>query len=163
MNLNRFLVFAGKVTLAHVVTYLASGTIAYPLLTREFYMGPNPIFATFMRTEAEPALWSHVMTWFIPAQLLRGLLISAALYPFCDILATWSFVKRCLSIAGLYIVLGFWAAAVAAPGTIEGWVYLRPEITGYAHFKVQPEIILQGFALAAWVAGWMVQEPGKPA
>jgi hypothetical protein len=58
-------------------------------------------------------------------------------------------------------VLGFWAATVAAPGTIEGMVYLRPFITTYVHLTVQPEIVLQGLGLAALVAGAMMEAPRK--
>lgn len=162
VDLKRFLTFAGKVTLAHVVTYLIIGAIAYQLLTKQFYEGADPLFATFMRTPAEPDLWRHVMTWFIPGQILRGALIAAALYPFYDALRGWNFMKRFLSIAGLYLVLGYWASAVAAPGTIDGLIYLRPEITPYAHLMAQPEIILQGLALAAWVARWMGKSEAAP-
>jgi hypothetical protein len=52
-------------------------------------------------------------------------------------------------------VLGYWAATVAAPGTIEGMVYMKPAITLYIHFIVQPEIVIQGLALGAWLAWWM--------
>jgi hypothetical protein len=155
MRPRRFLIFASKVTAAHIITYLLAGAIAYPLLTKEFYVGANPIFKLFMRTEVEPELWKHVATWFLPAQFLEGLLIAAALYPFFDTLMLWSFSKRFLSVSGLYIVLGFWAATVAAPGTIEGLVYLRPIFTPLVHLKVQPEILGEGLALGALVALWM--------
>jgi len=159
MRLRPFLTFAGKVTAAHIITYFIAGAIAYPLLTKGFYVGPNPIFKVFMRTEAEPELWRHAVTWFLPAQFLRGILIAAALYPFFEVFQRWPFSKRFLSISGIYIMLGFWAAAVAAPGTIEGMVYLRPFFTPLVHLKVQPEIIGQGLALGALLALWM----GPPA
>lgn len=155
MRPRRFLVFAGKVIAAHVITYLAAGAIAYPPLTKEFYVGSNPIFRTFMRTETEPELWGHVATWFLPALFLEGILIATALFPFLDTLITWPFRKRFLAISGLYLVLGFWAATVAAPGTLEGMVYLRPIFTPLVHLKVQPEIIGQSLALGAMVAFWM--------
>jgi hypothetical protein len=161
MNLKRLLIFAGKVIVVHVVTYLIAGAVAYPLLTKQFYVGANPIFATFMRTEAEPYLWNHVMTWQIPGQILRGLLIAAVLYPFFDMLKEWSFWRRFLTIAGLYLVLGFWASTVAAPGTIDGIIYMRPEITPYAHLMVQPEIVGQGLTLGAWIAWWMTRKRGR--
>jgi hypothetical protein len=155
MRPRHFLTFASKVTAAHVITCLAAGAIAYPLLTKEFYVGSNPIFKIFLRTEVEPELWGHVAAWFLPAQFLEGLLIAAALYPFFETLMSWPFRKRFLTISGLYLVLGFWAATVAAPGTIEGMVYLRPVFTPLVHVKVQPEIIGQGLALGAMVAFWM--------
>ena len=57
------------------------------------------------------------------------------------------------------MVLGYWASAAAAPGTIDGLIYLRPEITPYAHLMVQPEIVVQALILGAWVALWMVPRP----
>ena len=155
MMLSRFLTFVAKVTAAHVITSLLAGIVAYPLFTKDFYVGPNPIFKLFMRTEVEPDLWGHVVTWFLPALFLEGFLIAAAIYPFCDTLMLWSFGKRMLSISGLYIVFGFWAATVAAPGTIEGLVYLRPMFTPLVHLRVQPEIMLEGLTLGALVALWM--------
>jgi len=156
MDSRRFLSFAAKVTVAHVVSYFVIGAAAYALLTKSFYEGTNPVFSTFMRTPAQPELWKHAMTWFIPGQVLRGILIAAVLYPFFDALKAWGWCKRFLTISGLYLVLGFWASAVAAPGTIDGLIYLRPEITPYAHLMVQPEIVVQGLILGAWVARWMV-------
>jgi hypothetical protein len=161
MRPRHFFTFAGKVTAAHIITYFIAGAIAYPLLTQGFYVGPNPIFRVFMRTEAEPELWRHAVTWFLPAQFLRGILIAAALYPFFDTLLRWPFSKRFLSISALYVVLGFWAATVAAPGTIEGMVYLRPFFTPLVHLKVQPEIVGQGLALGAMVALWMGPPPAE--
>jgi hypothetical protein len=159
MDRKRFLAFAAKVIVAHVVTYFVVGAISYRLLTKQFYEGSDAIFASFMRTAAEAPLWRHVMIWFIPGQIVRGLLIAAVLYPFFDTLKGWRFRKRVFSIAGLYLVVGFWASAVAAPGTIDGMIYMRPEITTYAHLMVQPEIVLQGLAMAAWIAGWMPRRP----
>ena len=49
-------------------------------------------------------------------------------------------------------MIGFWAAAVAAPGNVEGLVYLRPEFSLDVMLVVQPEIIVQGSAMAALVA-----------
>jgi hypothetical protein len=159
MDFRRFLSFLAKVTVAHVVSYFVIGAAAYALLTRSFYEGSNPVFATFMRTPAEPELWKHVMTWFIPGQVLRGILMAVVLYPLFDTLKAWGWRKRFLSISGLYLVLGYWASAVAAPGTIDGLIYLRPEITPYAHLMVQPEIVVQALILGAWVALWMVPRP----
>jgi hypothetical protein len=151
----KFLALAIKVVVAHTVTYFIVGALAYQVLTKTLYEGSDPIFARFMRTPADPDLWRPVMLWFMPAQVLRGLLMAVALYPFYDTLLAWSIRKRFLSLTGLYLIFGYWASAVAAPGTIDGLVYLRPEFTVPTHLIVQPEIILQGAALAWWVARWM--------
>lgn len=156
-----FLRFAAKVAVAHVVTYFIAGSIAYQFLTKELYTGSNPLLASYMRTEADPALWSHVVTWFLPANLLRGVLMAAALYPFVGTLTSWALLKRFLSVSALYLIFGFWAAAGAVPGNLEGFVYLRPEFTARVHFIVQPEIIGQGLAFALWLAWWIGPRPAR--
>jgi hypothetical protein len=95
------------------------------------------------------------MKWILPAQILRGILLASVLYPFFETINTWNYLKRFLTISGLYIIIGFWASAVAAPGTIDGMVYMRPEITMNIHLKVQWEILIQGLLLSAWIAKWM--------
>jgi hypothetical protein len=153
--MKKYSVFTGKVILSHTVTYLIAGALAYPLLTKNFYVGANPVFASFMVTQNEPELWANVTRWIVPGQIFRGILMAAALFPFIEILNSWTFTKRFLSIFGLYVVFGFWASAVAAPGTIDGIVYMRPEINRYVHLMVQPEIVGQGFLFALWIARWM--------
>lgn len=152
----KFASFALKVIVTHTVTYFVVGAIAYQLLTKPLYIGEQAVMATFMRTELEPEIWRHVMVWFLPAQILRGFLLAVALYPFHDILIGWSWVKRFAAIAGIYIIVGFWASAPAAPGTIEGLVYLRPEFSLPVHLKVQPEIIAQGLLMGGWLSLWML-------
>jgi hypothetical protein len=161
MNTKRFAIFVAKVVAAQVTTYFLAGAVFYPLLTKPYYVGPHPIFAVFMRTEADHELWPHVVNWFLPAEILRGLLIALVFYPLYSTLKSWPFVKRFLYIAGLYLVLTFWSAGVPAPGTIEGMVYLRPFITPEVHLHVQPEMILQGVALAFLIAGAMMEPPPR--
>ena len=153
--MKQYLKFTGKYTLAHVLTYLIVGGIAYPLSTKEFYVGDNPVFSTFMVTQNEPELWSNVIKWIIPAQILRGVLLASVLYPFFETINAWNYFKRFLTLSSLYLVIGFWASTVAAPGTIDGMVYMRPEITMNIHLQVQWEIVTQGILLSAWIAKWM--------
>lgn len=155
MDGRRFVDFALKVIIAHTVTYFIVGAITYQLPTKPLYVGEHAVMSTFMRTEAEPEIWRHVMIWFLPAQVMRGLSMAVALFPFLDALVGWNLAKRFLAIAGVYLIFGFWASAVAAPGTIEGLVYLRPEFTLSVHLTVQPEIIAQGLLMSAWLAYWV--------
>jgi hypothetical protein len=157
MNTERFSIFVAKIIAAQVTAYFLAGLIFYPLLTKSYYVGPHPIFAVFMRTEADRELWPHVVNWFLPAEILRGFLIAAVFYPLYDFLKAWPFLKRLFYIACVYLVLSFWAAGAAAPGTIEGMVYLRPFITPQVHLHVQPEMIFQGLVLALFIAGAMME------
>ena len=89
--MKRFVGFAGRVTVAHVVSYIAVGALAYPLLTREFFEGSAGLAVQVMRTPAEPALWAHVTRWMLPFQILRGVLIALVLYPFLGTITRWSY------------------------------------------------------------------------
>jgi hypothetical protein len=144
--------FVLLVATAHAITYFLVGALAYATLTHGLYEGADPLFGSYLRTPAEIRLWQHVTTWFLPAQVLRGVLIGLALSPFLSSLRRWSVRQRSVAVAGLYLVIGFWAAAVAAPGNIEGLVYLRPEFTLDVFLLVQPEIIAQGVAMSVLVA-----------
>ncbi len=159
--MKRFVGFVGRVTVAHVVTYIAVGALAYPLLTREFFEGSAGLAAQVMRTPAEPELWAHVTRWMLPFQVLRGVLIALVLYPFLETITRWSYTKRLAVIASLYIVLGQWASTVAGSGTIEGWLILRPEFTSpNVVVKAMGEGLVQGLAMSAWVARWVMSLPG---
>ncbi|MCJ7447201.1 MAG: hypothetical protein MUO72_05895 [Bacteroidales bacterium] len=108
-----------------------------------------------MVTQSDTELWANVMKLILPGQLLRGILMASALYPFYEILCNWKYSKRFFTVTSIYVIFGFWASAVAAPGTIDGLIYMRPEISGYAHFMVQPEIVGQGILLGLWFAWWI--------
>ena len=47
MNKRRFLRFASKVISAQVTTYFLAGAVFYPLLTKPYFEGPNPILRSF--------------------------------------------------------------------------------------------------------------------
>ncbi len=144
--------FVLLVAIAHAITYFLVGALAFATLTHRLYEGADPLFGSYLRTPGEIQLWQHVTTWFLPAQLFRGILIGLALTPFLPLLRRWSVWQRTVAVAGLYLVIGFWAAAVAAPGNIEGLVYLRPEFNLDVIVLVQPEIIVQGAAMSLLVA-----------
>ena len=144
--------FVLLVAVAQAVSYLVVGALAFMTLTHGLYEGADPLFGSYLRTPGETQLWQHVTTWFLPTQLVRGALIGLALCPFLPLLRRWSVWKRTAVVAGLYLVVGFWASAVAAPGNLEGLVYLRPEFSLDVVLLVQPEIIVQGVALSALVA-----------
>ena len=154
--MKKFTWLAVKVTVVQAVTYIVAGMIAYPLFTRQFFEGSSPLLAPLMRLPNEPELWGHVMKWMLPAQILRGVLIAGALYPFLSSLQSWSFTKRFLGMASLYIVIGQWSSPVAGASTIEGWVILRPEFTTpQVVLSVIPEGLIQGLGFGAWLARWL--------
>jgi hypothetical protein len=156
--------FVLKVTVMSTAAYLVAGLIAYRFLTKRFYVGDDAIFAGFLRSEADPILWRHVMTWQFPMLLVRSMLISLVLLPFRATLSSFALRKRVLSLFGLFFVLLHLAAAAPSPSNLEGIVYMRPEFIGVVPFLLtQPEMILQSL-LFAWGTGvWACARPVHPA
>ena len=155
--MKRFLIFAGKVIVAYVVTSFLVGAVSYQLLTKDLFEGPDSILAAFYRTPAEPELWRQALIWAYPVQVLRAFLYASVLYPFYDTLNGWGYGRRFGAIAGLWVVLGVLASS---GGTIESMYMMRPEFTTPAILlRTLPEPIVHGLALAAWVGRWMAAKP----
>jgi hypothetical protein len=155
--------FALKVTVVSSVAYLVAGALAYQLLTKRFYVGDDAIFAGFLRSEANPSQWSHVMRWQFPMLLARGLLIALALLPFRDALNSFGLRKRVFVLFMIYFVLLHLAAAAPSPSNLEGIVYMRPELIGVGPFLLtQPEMIVQGLLFAFGVGVWACTQSGAP-
>jgi len=150
--MTKFIQFSSRVMIAHIMTYIGVGVLAYFFLTREFF-DPNGMAALIMRTPAQQDLWRHVTIWMVPFQILRGFLIATVLFPFLSCLQSWPYWKRVVTIGGLYIVLGQWASTVAGSGTIEGWLILKPEFTPFpVVIKAMVEGFVQGLVLSAWIS-----------
>jgi len=151
-KMKKFFEFSSQVIVAHIVTYIGVGALAFMFVTREFF-NPNGIAAQIMRPPDQPDLWRHVTIWMLPFQILRGFLIGTVLFPFLSCLHSWPYWKRVVTIGGLYIVLGQWASTVAGSGTIEGWLILKPEFTTFpVVIKAMVEGFVQGLALAIWIS-----------
>lgn len=160
MNKNNFL-FVIKSTVTYALAYLVSGGLAYQLITKQFYVGDNPIFAGYLRSEANAAEWAHTSVWLVPGLLLRGLLISLVLLPFAETLRKIGFTKRVGLIFALMFVLIHLAAAAPSPSNIEGLVYMKPQFIGVGSFLLtQPEMILQCLLFALGLS-WVIRRPSK--
>jgi hypothetical protein len=155
--------FALKVMVVSSVAYLVAGALAYQFLTKQFYVGDKAIFAGFLRSEADPAQWAHVMTWQFPMLLARSALIALALAPFRTALLSFTPTKRVLMLFVLFFVLLHLAAAAPSPSNLEGFVYMRPEFISVAAFLLtQPEMVLQSLLLALGTGLWAAREAAAP-
>ncbi len=153
-----------KTIAAYVLAYLISGGLAYQLITKQFYVGDNPIFAGYLRSEANPAEWAHVNLWLIPGLLLRGLLIALVLLPIVGALKKMAFAKRVGVVFGLMFMLTHLAAAAPSPSNIEGLVYMKAQFTGAMPFLLtQPEMILQCLLFAVGLSWVLRDRAGKKA
>jgi hypothetical protein len=140
--------------LAHVVTYLVAGTLAYFLIyrTQAKAGGLDP----HMRNPANPEEWQHVETWLIPAQILRGLLFGVALCPLLKPLSEWQFWKRFFVLLGLLLAFSVWSVTMPGPGSIEGWLYNKPGGPGLmnpllGYIEVPAQLSVFSFLVSWWI------------
>jgi hypothetical protein len=145
--IKKSLIFISIFTISHIITYYIVGALAYALITNQFYSGETPSFI-FMRTESNPELWSHVMLWMLPGQILRGILMSLPLLLIIDPIMSFSKIKRALFVSFLYFIFSHLSAAGPTTSNIEGFIYFKPVyFTASIFFLTQPEIILQSLGL----------------
>jgi hypothetical protein len=138
-----FIGFCARSTVIHVLTYLVIGAASYFLIARDYWTG----------AEALPWLRNpegdFVQRWFLPAQIVRGVLHGLALYPLKSALlgmGRWGG----LVIASLLLLIGMVAGI---SGAIEDWVYSTIFHPGlfFAHL---PEVVLQTVAYGYLLLGW---------
>lgn len=141
--LRAFVGFAVRSTVLHVLTYIVVGAVSYWLVARRYWTGSEAL-PWLRNPEGE-----FVQRWFLPAQIVRGVLHAVALFPLRDALLD---MRRSggLLVASLLLLIG---AIAGISGAIEDWVYSTTFHLGLfmAHL---PEIVLQtlayGYLLLAW-------------
>jgi hypothetical protein len=138
----------------HVLTYVAVGAASYWLVARHYWTGPEAL--PWLRDpEAE-----FVQRWFLPAQVVRGVLYGVALFPLRGALLDLGRLGG-LVIASLLLLIG---TIAGISGVIEDWVYSTTFHFGLflAHL---PEIVLQtllySYLLLAWERRAAVRAGGR--
>ncbi len=133
-----------RVTACHLVTYFIAGALAYTLFD---YRGlfESAALACFMKpvtsrwVAAGPAL-----------QVIRGLILAAALYPFRRVFLGEP--RGWLKLWGLLVGLSVLSTAGPAPGSVEGFIYTQ--LPWAAHLRGLPEVVLQNLGLAVLLIAW---------
>src|SRR5262245_34702216 len=135
--------FTIRSTVLHVLTYLIIGAASYWLVARRHWVGPEAL-PWLRNPESE-----FVQRWFLPAQVIRGVILGLALFPLKNALLAMGRWGG-LVIASLLLLIGLIAGI---SGAIEDWVYSTTFDRGLflAHL---PEVVLQtllyGYLLLAW-------------
>ena len=160
MNLSKeHIRFLMVVILSHTFAYLVAGGISYQLITKPFWEGPNPLLSAYLRTPGNAELWNFAMTWQVPAQLLRALLLGLALLPLLDTLKAWSLLKCFTFLSVLLFVFTHFASAAPSPANLEGLVYIKPEFVKLGFFAMQVEMILYSLLAGFFMAKWLFRAP----
>jgi len=136
--------FTVRFTTVHVVTYLLFG-ISFMLLSSYFdYFAQEPMFSEVMKGPTELSVQLAPLV-----QIVRGFLLSFALYPFRAV-----FIGRKAGWVRLFTVLFVLTSigsVITGPGSIEGFLYTRfpfNPLVGY------PEIALQMAAFSFVFCRW---------
>lgn len=150
----QYLQFSFWFIVIHTVAYTAAGIIALQL-SKDLYEEKNRLL-DYLRDMSDPQESSHVSRWFIPAQLVRGLLLSIVLYPILSLLGELSFGLRFLFLAGLMFVYTDLAAAVPFSHNLEGFVYLKRRYLKREFFwKLYLEMVIYSLIFGA-AASWFL-------
>lgn len=147
-----YLMFTVWFTLIHTAAYILAGVIALKI-SKDIYESKER-FADFLRDMGDPVESKHVQKAFIPAQLVRGIIMSLVLYPVLGSLADISFLARFFFFAGLMFVYTEISSAVPFPTNIEGFVYMKQKyMQGNKIWKFWLEIVIYSVLFALPAAG----------
>jgi len=127
--------------LANIVAYIVTGVIALSL-SKDIYEDKDRL-CTFMRDMKNPKENKRIGMLFIPAQILRALLMSLVLLPVVDYLITFSFFQQFIFFSSLMFIFTHIAAVSPFIDNIEGLVYFKKEYIKKGTFiKFQLEMII---------------------
>ncbi|WP_455286436.1 hypothetical protein [[Eubacterium] cellulosolvens] len=145
MSVKTFSFFAIRVVIVHTLTYMVAGWIALSLQWGGTYGGEA--LQWYIRDPTS----QYVQTWFIPAQILRAILLAVAFYPFLGRIMA---MKRFgwLTVASGYLLIGTLAGS---GGTIEDIVYTK--VPAEFLLATLPEVVLQGLLFGYLLTLWQRQ------
>ena len=135
--------FALRCVGAHTATYLACGLFASWALD----------YAAFWQTDAMQHMRPLDSPWVASGpglQILRGLVLGAALWPFRVVFL--SSLGGALRLWALLVGIGILSTYGPAPGSIEGVIYTAAPLS--THLWGLPEVIAQSGAFALCLVGW---------
>ena len=118
--LKKMFKFVMAIMLSYVFAYYIAGIIAQLFLGASEFYPPSHNAIIYLK---DPHV-SSLQLLILPAQLLRGLLIGLALFPFLSELLKYGKWKGSFLIGSIVLIVGYIAAS---GGLIEHLVYFKPE------------------------------------
>ena len=142
-NLN----FVFYFTISHIIAYTIAGVIALKI-SKDIYESKNR-HCNFLRDMGDKSESSHVQKYFLPAQLMRGILMAAVLLPILDTILAFDFISKIIFFSGLMFVYTHFAAGSPFIDNIEGFVYFKQKyLQKKAFLKFQVEMIIYSILFA---------------
>ena len=136
-----YLKFLGLFVVAHTVSYLIAGAISLRF-SKDIYESKQRL-CTFLMDMSNEQERKHVEKYFLPAQILRGILMAIVLLPILSSLGELSFLLKFFFFASLMFVYSHLAAVSPFLDNIEGQVYFRRKyIQKKSFYKFQLEMLM---------------------
>ena len=127
--------------LSHTISYTIAGAIALSI-SKDIYESKSR-HCDFLRDMSDEDERKYVSTYFIPAQILRGALMSIILFPLLSSIADLSFCVSIIFFGSLMFVYTHIAAVSPFIDNIEGYVYFKKDYLMKKYFiKFQLEMVL---------------------
>lgn len=128
-------------TIAHVVSYIVAGAIALKF-SKDIYESKNRL-CNFLNDMAVEKERKHVEKYFLPAQIIRGLLMSIVLLPLLSAIENLMVIMQFIFFVSLMFVYTHISSAAPFMDNIEGQVYFKKEyLLKNSFFKFQLEMIM---------------------
>lgn len=137
-------VFAWRTTSVHMITYFIAGILAVNLMDYETLFGSGGLEHYMHPTDAPIVALGPAM------QLIRGLIFSVVLWPFCQVFLNNR--RGWLKLWGLFLGLGIFSTFGPAPGSVDGVIYTQ--IPMDIQLKVLPELVFQSLLLSLGIWAW---------
>lgn len=144
--LKSFLKFAGIIMVTMIITYFIAGLVARFVLAGSEFYPPSPTAISYLRDPAAPGM--ALIIW--PAQLLRGLLFAAALFPLRKRFIELGVWQGGLAFGAVIFVVGYVAAS---GGMIEHFVWFNEYPLKFALITFV-EILIQVALMGPWSIAW---------
>jgi len=147
-----FYPFALRFIAVHFVTYVVCG-ITFMYISSYFdYFAADPLMKQVMRPEDDLRV-----SLAIPGQIIRGLILAFAIYPFRSTILEKPF--GWLKLFFLMFILTGWGSVSPGPGTIEGFFYTYYDFSN--PLIGMPEIIVQMLGFSWLFCYWQRKKQKK--
>ncbi len=151
----QYLIFSFWFTLIHLISYMLAGMLALRI-SKDIYEGKSRMM-DYLRDMSDKNESKHVQKWFIPGQIVRGILMSVILYPLLSPLGELAFGVRFLFFAGLMFIYTHLACAAPCSDNIEGLIYLKERyINRILFLKFHFEMIVYSVVFGLLVSIFLV-------
>lgn len=130
-----YLYFSLTFTVIHTLSYTIAGASALKF-SRDLYRGKDRLY-DFLRDMDNPDESRHVTVYFLPAQILRGALMSLVFLPILPLLHGLSFTALFVFMFSAMFILTDLSSATPFPHNIEGYVYSKKK---YLQVSMLPKL-----------------------